>query len=94
DAIEASPLATHDDMLPDLAAAFPPAMRKKFGAAIEQHRLRGQIVATKLANRIVNRLGVLHPFELAEEEGAAMGDIAAMFVVVERLFDLPKLWSD
>ncbi|MFX7895071.1 hypothetical protein ABTK48_20370, partial [Acinetobacter baumannii] len=24
DAIEASPLATHDDMLPDLAAAFPP----------------------------------------------------------------------
>ncbi|MFA5970610.1 MAG: glutamate dehydrogenase, partial [Sphingomonas sp.] len=60
----------------------------------EQHRLRGEIVATKLANRIVNRLGVLHPFELAEEEGAAMADIAAMFVVCERLFDLPALWAE
>lgn len=69
-------------------------MRKKFGAAIDQHRLRGEIVATKLANRIVNRMGVLYPFELAEEEGAAMSDIAAMFVVAERLFDLPTLWRE
>jgi glutamate dehydrogenase len=69
-------------------------MRKKYAAAIDEHRLRGEIVATKLANRIINRMGVLHPFELAEEEGAAMADIAAMFVVVERLFDLPKLWAE
>jgi glutamate dehydrogenase len=47
-------------------------MQKKFATAIDEHRLRNEIVATKLANRIVNRLGVLHPFELAEEEGAAM----------------------
>ena len=66
---------------------------EQFATAIDEHRLRGEIVATKLANRIVNRLGVLHPFELAEEEGAAMGDIAAMFVVAERLFDLPALWA-
>ncbi|MBL7507860.1 NAD-glutamate dehydrogenase, partial [Escherichia coli] len=57
------------------------------------HRLRGEIVATKLANRVINRLGVLHPFELAEEEGSAMADIAAMFVVAERLFCLPALWE-
>ena len=94
DAIEHSPLAQDEALKPDLHAAFPPAMRAGFGTAIEQHRLRGEIVATKLANRIVNRLGVLHPFELAEEEGAAMADIAAMFVVVEQLFDLPALWTE
>jgi glutamate dehydrogenase len=93
-AIEHSGLGLDPDLLPDLHAAFPPAMRKKFGAAIDQHRLRGEIVATKLANRIVNRMGVLHPFELAEEEGAAMSDIAANFVVAERLFDLPTLWRE
>ncbi|RDE05930.1 NAD-glutamate dehydrogenase [Sphingomonas aracearum] len=93
DAIEASPLATDEAMLPDLHAAFPQAMRVAFASAIDAHRLRGPIVATKLANRMVNRMGVLHPFELAEEEGAAMADIAAMFVVAERLFDLPALWS-
>ncbi|HEX4695491.1 NAD-glutamate dehydrogenase [Sphingomonas sp.] len=94
DAIERGNLGADDELKPDLHAAFPQKMRKKFADAIDQHRLRGEIVATKLANRIINRLGVLHPFELAEEEGAAMADIAAMFVVVERLFDLEKLWAE
>ena len=94
DAIEHAPLATDDAMRPDLHAAFPTEMRERYTKAIDKHRLRGEIVATKLANRIVNRMGVLYPFELAEEEGAAMGDIAAMFVVVERLFDLPALWAE
>jgi glutamate dehydrogenase len=94
DAIEHSNLGSDDALLPDLHDAFPPAMRKKFADAIDHHRLRGEIIATKLANRVVNRLGVLHPFELAEEEGAAMADIAAMFVVVERLYDLDKLWAE
>ena len=93
DAIETSALAHDAALAGDLHAAFPPAMRAAFGRAIDEHRLRGEIVATKLANRIINRLGVLHPFELAEEEGAAMSDIAAMFVVVEALFDLPALWQ-
>lgn len=93
-AIEHGTLGLDPDLAPDLQAAFPPAMRKKFAKAIDDHRLRGEIVATKLANRIVNRLGVLHPFELAEEEGAAMSDIASMFVVAERLFGLPALWAE
>ncbi|WP_375401855.1 NAD-glutamate dehydrogenase domain-containing protein [uncultured Sphingomonas sp.] len=94
DAVETGGLGFDDALLPDLHAAFPPAMRERFGAAIDAHRLRGEIVATKLANRIVNRLGLLHPFELAEEEGAAMADIAGMFVVAEQLFGLPDLWAE
>jgi glutamate dehydrogenase len=93
-AIERSGLGMADELLPDLHAAFPAAMRARFGKAIDEHRLRGEIVATKLANRIVNRMGVLYPFELAEEEGAAIADIAGMFVVAERLFDLPTLWRE
>jgi glutamate dehydrogenase len=94
DAIEASPLGHDPELEPYLMAAFPAPMQKKFADAIRDHRLRGEIVATKLANRIVNRLGVLHPFELAEEEGAAMADIAAMFVTAERMFGLPALWEE
>ena len=94
DAIEHAPLATDDAMLPDLRAAFPRAMGERFAKAIDRHQLRGQIVATKLANRMVNRLGLLIPYELAEEEGASLGDIAAMFVVIERLFELPALWAE
>ncbi|MDO7843706.1 NAD-glutamate dehydrogenase [Sphingomonas immobilis] len=93
-AIEHGQLGLDPDLAGDLHAAFPPAMRKKFKSAIDEHRLRNEIVATKLANRIINRMGVLHPFELAEEEGAALSDIAGMFAVVERLYDLPALWAE
>jgi glutamate dehydrogenase len=94
DEIEVRGLGLAPELVADLHAAFPPAMRKKFATAIDEHRLRGEIVATKLANRVINRMGVLHPFELAEEEGAAMVDIAAMFVAVERIFGLPAIWED
>ncbi|MGN6278361.1 MAG: NAD-glutamate dehydrogenase [Sphingomonas sp.] len=94
DAIEVAKLGDAPELLGDLHAAFPTAMREKFATAIDEHRLRNEIVATKLANRIVNRLGVLHPLELAEEEGASLADIAAMFVAAERLFDLPSLWAE
>jgi glutamate dehydrogenase len=93
DAIEEGRLGHDAELEADLCAAFPKAMQKKFGKAIEHHRLRNEIVATKLANRVINRLGVLHPFELAEEEGASMRDIAAMFVVADRLLGLSPLWE-
>ncbi|QNE32692.1 NAD-glutamate dehydrogenase [Sphingomonas sp. NBWT7] len=94
DAIEQAELGADKLLEPDLHAAFPPAMRERLAKAIDKHQLRGEIVATKLANRIVNRIGLLNPFELAEEEGAALSDVAAMFVVVERLFALDTLWLD
>ncbi len=93
DAIEHSDVAHDPAMTSELRAAFPVAMAKAHGTAIEHHQLRGEIVATKIANRLINRLGLIHPFELAEEEGASLGDIAAAFVIVERLYDLGSLWD-
>ncbi|AYJ86810.1 glutamate dehydrogenase [Sphingomonas paeninsulae] len=94
DAIENSEVALDPAMAPELLTAFPVQMRKNAHAdAIAHHRLRGEIVATKIANRLINRLGLTHPFELAEEEGAALGDIAAAFVVVEQLYNLGDLWA-
>ena len=93
-AIEEVGLGNASELESDLCAAFPTRMRERHGRAITHHRLRSEIVATKLANRIINRMGLLHPFEVAEEEGGSMGDVAAMFVVAERLFGLNALWHD
>ena len=93
DAIEKSTLADDPAVQDTLLEAFPTPMRAKFKAQISTHRLRREIVATKLANRIVNRLGVIHPFELAEEEGVDLGQVAAAFVAAEQLFALPDLWE-
>ncbi|MGQ3179438.1 MAG: NAD-glutamate dehydrogenase domain-containing protein, partial [Blastomonas fulva] len=58
DAIERIPLADDPTMRPELLAAFPPQMREAYGDVLMQHQLRGEIIATKLANRMINRLGL------------------------------------
>ena len=93
DAIEKTDLGSDAATLPDLLAAFPPGMRKRHIKAIESHRLRGEIIATKLANRIVNRLGLIHPFELAEEESATLGDVAEAFVIAEQVYGIASVWQ-
>ncbi|MEO6248067.1 MAG: NAD-glutamate dehydrogenase domain-containing protein [Sphingomicrobium sp.] len=84
-----------DDPLlePELFAAFPAAMRKKHAAAVRAHRLRHEIVATKVANRLVNRLGPSMALDLTEEEGASLGQVVTAFLVVEHLLDLRRLWD-
>ncbi|WP_373488117.1 NAD-glutamate dehydrogenase domain-containing protein, partial [Blastomonas sp.] len=94
DAIERLPFADDPTMRPELLAAFPPQLREAYGDVLVQHQLRGEIIATKLANRMVNRLGLIHPFELAEEEGCSLADVAAAFIATERLFALPAIWAD
>jgi len=91
-AIEASDLGDDDDAVPLLLGDFPAAMQGPFRKRILAHRLRREIVATVVANKIVNRMGMVHPFELAEEEGAGLDRIAAAFVGCCRLFGLDAIW--
>ena len=93
DALENSAVPDDPALEADLLAAFPAPMRGKFKRDIDHHRLRREIIATKLANRLVNRLGLIHPFELVEEEGATLAQVSAAFVAVERLFDMDRIWA-
>jgi glutamate dehydrogenase len=91
-AIEAGTLTDDQALSRDLCNAFPRTMQEKHGEAILQHRLRCEIIATKIANRFVNRLGIIAPFSLTEEEGASFGQAASAFVAAERLFNMESLW--
>jgi glutamate dehydrogenase len=93
EALEASALPDDPGLASDLLAAFPSPMRGKFEKDILAHRLRREIIATKLTNRMINRLGVIHPYELAEEEGATLAQVAAAFVAAERLLNMGPLWQ-
>jgi glutamate dehydrogenase len=92
-AIEASSFTDDPTLIPELCAAFPEAMQKRHGDAILAHRLKKEIIATKVANRFVNRLGIVAPFSLTEEEGASFGQAAAAFLAAERLFRMGALWT-
>ena len=94
DAAEELRLADDPLVEPDLFDAFPKPMRKAHADSIRAHRLRHEIVATKVANRLVNRLGPGVAFDLTEEEGASLQQVVSAFLVVERLLDLGKLWRE
>jgi len=94
DAAEELQLAEDSLVGPQLFDAFPKAMRKSQANAIRAHRLRNEIVATKVANRLVNRLGPGVAYDLTEEEGASLQQVVSAFLVAERLLDLDKLWSE
>jgi len=93
DAAERSGLSEDPTMEGELLAAFPPQMQERHREAILGHRLRCEIIATKVANRLVNRMGIVAPFALIEQEGAALGHAAAAFVAAERLFAMDRLWD-
>jgi glutamate dehydrogenase len=94
DAAERLRLSEDKLVQPQLFEAFPKPMRKAHADAICAHRLRNEIVATKVANRLVNRLGPSVAFDLTEEEGASLQQVVTAFLVAERLLDLGKLWRE
>jgi glutamate dehydrogenase len=67
-------------------------MQGSFKARILHHRLRNELVATVVANKIVNRMGLVHPFELAEEEGATLDQVCSAFVSASALLGLDEVW--
>ena len=93
DSAEKLLLANDKTMEPQLFAAFPEPMRKSHADAIRVHRLRHEILATKVANRLVNRLGPVIAFDLTEEEGSSLRQVIASFLVAERLLGLDDLWE-
>src|SRR3954462_13655373 len=94
DAAEGLKLAEDPLIGQQLFDAFPKAMRKTHADAIRAHRLRNEIVATKVANRLVNRLGPGVAYDLTEEEGSSLQQVVSAFLVAERLLDLDKLWEE
>jgi len=72
----------------ELERYFPPAVAEKFPDALAQHRLRRDIIATQLANSMINRGGPTLVVRIADETGAAPARIAAAFAAVRNSYDL------
>ncbi|MSP51247.1 MAG: NAD-glutamate dehydrogenase [Alphaproteobacteria bacterium] len=91
DAILASNLPDERYLIGDLQCYFPKALCKKYGTAMENHQLRREIIATFIANSIVNRAGHTFVSEMFED-GKSVADIARAYTIVREVFDLRSLW--
>ncbi|MFL6797316.1 MAG: NAD-glutamate dehydrogenase [Xanthobacteraceae bacterium] len=78
----------------DLLRYFPAAIAQRFPDALEQHRLRREIVATQLTNSMINRGGATLLVRIADQTGASSAAIAAAFATVRGSYDMIGLNSE
>jgi glutamate dehydrogenase len=93
DEIVASDLPDAPFLAGDLARYFPTPLRERFHAEIVRHKLRREIVATSVANSVVNRVGPSFVHEIEERTGASAADIARTYTAARDAFRLRDIWE-
>ncbi|CBL46650.1 NAD-glutamate dehydrogenase [gamma proteobacterium HdN1] len=72
--------------------AFPAVLCERFPEALQQHKLLPQLVATQVANDIVNYMGITFMYRMVDAAGSQPGEIARAFIAARDAFDLEKWW--
>ena len=93
EALIASDICEDAYLANELIEYFPTPLRERFKEQMQLHRLRREIIATVIANSMINHMGITFPFRIAEHTGAVPGDIARAYMATRKVFDLPSLWS-
>lgn len=76
-----------------LLNAFPVTLRKRYANEMQDHPLRGEIIATKLTNEIINDMGLNFVHRMREETGASVTEICNAYSIVKAIFEMGKLWE-
>ncbi len=76
-----------------LASYFPQRLRAAYAGAMERHPLKREIIATVVANGLVNRTGSVFVHRMQEETGATPEEVTRAFILVRDIFGLESLWS-
>jgi glutamate dehydrogenase len=77
-----------------LVRYFPGDLRSGYEPAIATHPLRREIVATVVANAVVNRAGISFLSRLSDETATPLPVLARAHVVARDVFDAGALWAE
>ncbi len=77
-----------------MARAFPPQIQARFAPAMTRHRLGREIVATQVANDMINTMGITFAQRLMESTGAAVGDVAKAYVIARDIYQLDLFYRE
>jgi glutamate dehydrogenase len=89
--LAASDLPDQPFFASELGSYFPSLAVSRFPEEMIHHRLRREIIATALANRIVNLAGPVFAYRIGEISSASGPAIARAFVLAEGAFELTPL---
>jgi glutamate dehydrogenase len=84
--------ALDDFLTTDPQRYFPPVLRRRFQEYIPDHRLSRQILATLIANNIVNRMGPAFLKRVQVDTGADTVTIARAYVVAREVSQARDIW--
>ena len=90
--LEGSDQALDDFLTTDPQRYFPPVLRRRYQDLIPDHRLSRQILATLIANNIVNRMGPAFVKRVQVDTGADIVTIARAYVVAREVCQAREIW--
>ena len=77
----------------ELVRYFPQPLQQKYAKAMEQHRLKREIIATAVTNSMVNRMGSTFTLRMTEDTGRTPGEVAKAFTITRETLDARELWA-
>lgn len=87
-----TPEITEDTLLSQLLIAyFPKKLQELYSHRMVTHPLRGEIIATSLANELVNDMGLNFVQRMQDETGASVADAAICYTMAREVFGLAEL---
>jgi glutamate dehydrogenase len=72
--------------------AFQASLAKKYHIEISKHPLKRELIATQLANFVVNLVGPSFIYRLVDSTGASANDVVKAAVMAKDIFDIEKYW--
>ncbi|OBF28068.1 glutamate dehydrogenase [Mycobacterium sp. ACS4331] len=88
----ASPVPDATTFRSELATYFPAPIRSALGD-IRSHPLEREIIATRVADSLINHLGPGLIYQLEERLGVRSPAVASAYAVVRELFDIDAEWT-
>ena len=77
-----------------LVAYFPPHLVRRFHHLLPTHRLRRELVASVVANDVVNRMGATFATRVAADTGAPAPAVAAAYWIARSVVCAGELWAE
>lgn len=77
----------------ELMTAFPERLQASYEAELGQHRLHREIVATQIANQMVNLMGINFAERLLTSTGADIEHVVRAYVLTRDVFSLKPIWE-
>jgi glutamate dehydrogenase len=76
-----------------LGAYFPEQIRARYAAVLPRHPLKREIIATVVANTMINRTGPVFVHRMQEETGATPDEVTRAFILVRDAYGFEALWA-